>query len=104
MLTHRLHTFRYDFHRLKDEPLCVEQMSENFLCVAISHATSASVDRECFVDRTSSPRSLRSDERTKSNDGPLAQWLVQETHNLLVAGSSPARPIHFKEQSLCQNH
>jgi hypothetical protein len=102
VLTHRLHTFRYEFHRQKDEPLRVEQMSENFLCVAIKHATSASDDRECSVDRTSSHRSLLSDERTKSNAGPLAQWLVQETHNLLVASSSLARPTTFS-MSLCQN-
>ena len=35
------------------------------------------------------------------NPGPVAQRLVQETHNLLVAGSNPAGPTIHQSSATC---
>ena len=80
-------------------------MSENFLCVdEASHALFKCVEAEyisCDVKRVDRPH--RCVDKRIVFFGPLAQWLVQETHNLLVASSSLARPTTFS-MSLCQNH
>src|SRR5581483_6403586 len=34
-------------------------------------------------------------------EGPLAQWLEQQTHNLLVSGSSPERPTSTSPFKAC---
>src|SRR5262245_29908442 len=42
--------------------------------------------------------------RAQTAVGPVAQWLVQGTHNPLVAGSSPARPTNARSALLFHQH
>ena len=81
VLTHRLHTFRYDFQRLKDEPLCAEQMSEKLLCVATSHAHLECVEARYVFSVKRVDRSHRSVRQNRYFFGPVAQRLVQGTHS-----------------------